>query len=139
MRNDRFPFTNASYGDTRVRARVWLLTVFRRSCSATLILEVRLRKQSATDGRCGHPSSCEPTDWPSVCLSISACASTYQPDGSFLSLLSEQQDNMKPFLSLTPPNIKQTLPLKQTRPTRSSDDIRQTFCRHQVGSSSTPE
>lgn len=86
-----------------------------------------------------HRPENRPTGRLSVCLSISACASTYQPDGSFLSLLSEQQDNMKPFLSLTPPNIKQTLPLKQTRPTRSSDDIRQTFCRHQVGSSSTPE
>lgn len=37
--------------------RVRVLTVFRRSCSATLILELRARTQSATDGRSAGPSS----------------------------------------------------------------------------------
>ena len=49
---------------------VRVLTVFRRSCSATLILELRLRKQSATDGRCRRPSSCEPTERLPACLSV---------------------------------------------------------------------
>lgn len=36
---------------------VCVLTVFRRSCSATLILELRPRNQSATDDRSAGPSS----------------------------------------------------------------------------------
>lgn len=83
---------------------VCVLTVFRRSCSATLILELRPQNQSATDDRSAGPSSRVSVR---LCraLAVCVCVSSRCP---FVCVQQEQQEEdrevfrFSPLLSLSP-------------------------------------